>query len=143
MKKLILVALSLMFTLYGFSQEMAKTYYLRKYHNYSPSGKVNFYDLLYVYGNNIELTTIKVFGEIGNPVTTTFFIDTCYHQLGEFDSLNTGYVVLRDGQKRKFKIKKKSYRIMRLDFNEFIAKYKRIPETVNLVIKLKNICSCY
>lgn len=142
MNKLLLLVMSLLFVVFVFSQEKDKAYYLRKFHMFTPSGKVNYYELMYFSGNEVILTTINVLGQIGNPITTAFFIDTCHQQLGKIDSLNSGYII-RDDQKRVFKIRKMNARKLRVDFNGFYATYKRIPETVNFVTKLKSICSCY
>jgi hypothetical protein len=141
MNKLLLLVLTLPFTEYGFSQELNRAHYLRKFDVFSTAGKLHYYELMYLNGDEVALTTIKVFGEIGNPITTTFIIDTCYQQIGKVDSLFSGYLI-RDNHKRVFKIKKMGTRKLNVDFNGFIASYKRISETVYLVTKLKNICSC-
>lgn len=138
---LLLLVLAMLLTEFGFSQGKVRSYYLRDYPVFRPVGKINQYQLISFYGDDFVLTTLDVAGHIGNPITSTFVIDTCYQQVGKLDSMLSGYLI-GNNNKTNFQIEKMGSRKLDIRFNGSRLRFRRISETVFLVTELKSICSC-
>lgn len=142
MRRIILVIGYLMVLESSYSQDKNDAYYLRKAEQFTAAGKLNSYEIMHFSGSNVELIIVEVMGKIGNPITTDFFIDTCYMFRGMMESVDSGYLLLSDGGKKAVKIKKRSDRKLTIDYNGDIAKYNRISKSVNFLVKLESYCFC-
>jgi hypothetical protein len=126
----------------SYSQDKNEAYYLRRSEQHTAAGKFHSYQIMHFSDSNVDLIYINVQGKIGNPLTTTFIIDSCYKYVGKMNGLDSGYLSINDERKRTFYIKKRSDRKLKVDLNGVVLSYKRISETVNFLLLLESFCGC-
>ncbi len=67
----------MLLTEFGFSQGKVRSYYLRDYPVFRQLEKLIISIDILFYGDDFVLATLDVAVHIGNPITSTFVIDTC------------------------------------------------------------------
>jgi hypothetical protein len=141
MNKIIMLLLFLFFAKKSISQERDERYYLGEYKICATVGLLHYYQIFRFSGKNVEMTSIKVQGKIGNPLKKLFIIDTCTHWSGKIDSLNNGFLFSNEN-KLVFKVKRMTAKKLKLVFSTVPLKYTRISELVNVVMMTDKFCSC-
>jgi hypothetical protein len=142
MNKMIMLLLFCFFVKESISQEKNDRYYLGEHKMESSIGPLHIYQLFRFSGNNVEMTSIRVQGKIGNPLKRLFIIDTCTHWNGKIDSLNNG-ILYSNENKLLFKVKRMTDKKLKLVFSDVPLNYSRISELVNVVMMTDKFCSCY